>query len=619
VETPKNKYIYEQRRYIITGIVISIILVFIIQLFLLQIVNNEYKNWADSNAFLKKTIEPTRGIIYDRNDNLLVYNRPAYDIMLIMREVVQPFDTLDFCKTLNITKDYFIKRIEEIKNKNLNPGYSSYVPQTFMTQLSTSEYGVLQEKLYKFPGFYIQKRMIREYTYTNAALLLGNIGEVSRKDIANDPYYIRGDYSGRSGVERSYENILRGEKGVEILLRDAHGRIKGKYENGVNDIAPVSGKNLYLSIDMELQAYAEKLMQNKLGSIVMIEPETGEVLCLVSSPSYDPNLLVGRQRGKNHQMLEDDPLLPLLDRSIMGRYSPGSTYKLAQGLVFLQEGIITPQKMYPCAYGYTYQGGKPACHGHGSPLSLIPAIATSCNSYFCWGLHDMLDNRKRYPTIQDAFEIWKNHMVSMGYGYKLGIDLPGEKQGYIPNSKVYDKINNKRWNSSTIISIAIGQGEIGATPLQIANMAATIANRGYYIVPHVVRKIDGGSLDSIYTKKKWTTIQPQYYDYVAEGMRYAVAGGTCRMLNMRDIEVCGKTGTVENSHGRDHSACLAFAPYDKPKVAIAVYIQNGGFGATNAIPVARLMFEKFFYGAIQDETKYLEKRILETVILPNVQ
>lgn len=619
METPKNKYIYEGRRYIIVAIVVSIVFIFIIRLFLLQVVDNEYKNWADSNAFLKKTIHPARGLIYDRNDNLLVYNRPSYDVMLIMREM-QPFDTTDFCETLNITKDYYVKRIEEIKDRNLNPGYSSYVPQIFMSQLSTSEYGVLQEKLYKFPGFYVQNRTIREYTYPNAALLLGNIGEVDRGDIKNDNYYVRTDYSGRSGVERSYETTLRGEKGVEVLLRDAHGRIKGRYEDGAHDVAPVSGKNLTLSIDIELQAYAEKLMQNKLGSVVMIEPETGEVLCLVSSPSYDPNLLVGRQRGKNHQMLENDPLLPLLDRSIMGRYSPGSTYKLAQGLVFLQEGVITPQKTYTCAHGYTYRGGKPACHGHGSPLSLIPAISTSCNSYFCWGLHEMLDNRRRYSTVQDAFEIWKNHMVSMGYGYKLGIDLPSEKQGYIPNSKVYDKIYNGRWNSSTIISIAIGQGEIGATPLQIANMAATIANRGYYIVPHVVRKIDEGNLDSIYTTKKWTTIDSQYYDYIAEGMRYAVAGGTCRMLNLSDVEVCGKTGTVENSHGRDHSACVAFAPYDKPKVAIAVYVQNGGFGATNAIPIARLMFEKFFYGEIRNETKYLEQRILETVLLPtNVQ
>ncbi|MDR2919512.1 MAG: penicillin-binding protein 2 [Tannerella sp.] len=612
METPKTKYLYEGRQYVIIGIVIVVVFIFIVRLFYLQVIDSEYKSWADSNAFLKKTLYPKRGVIYDRNENLLVYNRPAYDVMLIMREV-QPFDTLDFCNTLGITKEYFNYRIATLKT---TAGYSPYVPQAFMTQLSTDEYGVLQEKLYKYPGFYIQDRTIREYTYPNAALLLGDIGQVNQRDIENDAYYVRGDDSGRSGVERSYENALRGEKGVEVLLRDAHGRIKGRYENGIHDVSPVAGKNLQLSIDIELQAYAEKLMQNKLGSVVMIEPETGEVLCLVSAPSYDPNLLVGRQRGKNHQILEEDPLLPLLDRSIMGTYSPGSTYKLAQGLVFLQEEVITPQKMYTCAHGYTFRGGKPACHGHASPLALLPAIATSCNSYFCWGLHEMLDSRKRYPTVQDAFEVWKNHMVSMGYGYQLGIDLPGEKRGYIPNSKVYDKIYSGRWNSSTIISIAIGQGEISATPLQIANMAATIANRGYYIVPHVVKEVEGGELDSIYTNKKWTTIDKRYYGYVAEGMRNAVLGGTCRALNMKDVEVCGKTGTVENTHGRDHSACVSFAPYDKPKVAIAVYVQNGGFGATNAIPIARLMLEKFFYGEVSSETKYLEQRVLETVILP---
>lgn len=612
METPKTKYKYESRCYVIIGIVICVVFVFTGRLFYLQIVDSEYKNWADSNAFLRKTLNPARGVIYDRNEKLLVFNRPAYDLMMIMREV-QPFDTSDFCTTLGITKEYFDLRIENIK---ATAGYSPFAPQVFMNQLSSDEYGVLQEKLYKFPGFYIQNQTIREYTYPNAALLLGNIGQVNQRDIENDAYYVRGDNSGRSGVERSYENVLRGEKGVEILLRDAHGRIQGQYENGVHNVSPVSGKDLKLSIDIELQAYAEKLMQNKLGSVVMIEPETGEVLCLVSSPSYDPNLLVGRQRGKNHKMLEDDPLLPLLDRSIMGTYSPGSTYKLAQGLVFLEEEIITPQKMYTCAHGYTYRGGKPACHGHASPLALSAAIATSCNSYFCWGLHDMLDNRRRYPTVQTAFEIWKNHMVSMGYGYKLGIDLPGERAGFIPNSKYYDKTYNGRWNSSTIISTAIGQGEISATPLQIANMAATIANRGYYIVPHVVKEIEEGELDSIYVNRKRTTVDRHYYDNIVEGMRSAVLGGTCRTLNMRDVEVCGKTGTVENTHGPDHSACVAFAPYDKPEVAIAVYVQNGGYGAVNAVPIARLMFEKFFYGEITDETKYLEQRILETVILP---
>ena len=611
-----NKYTLENRRLVIGGAVIVLILVFVIRLFFLQIVENDYKAWADSNAFLKKTLYPSRGMMYDRNGKLLVYNQPAYDVMLIMREI-QPFDTLDFCTTLGITKDIFDKRIAEIKNRRLNPGYSSYVPQVFMNQLSAQEYGVLQEKLYKFPGFYIQNRTIREYEHPNAAHVLGNIGEVNKKDIEADNYYVQGDYSGRSGIEKSYENELRGVKGVEILLRDAHGRIKGKYEEGRHNIAPESGKNLTLSLDIDLQAYGEQLMQNKLGGIVMIEPETGEVLCMVSAPTFDPGILVGRQRGKNHAMLEKDPYKPLFDRPLMACYPPGSTFKTTQGLIFLQEGVISPNTMYTCAHGYTYRGGKPACHGHASPLALIPAIATSCNSYFCWGLHDMLDNRRRYPTIQEGFEIWKEHLVSMGYGYKLGIDLPGEKRGYVPNSAVYDKIYNGRWTSSTIISVAIGQGEILATPLQICNLAATIANRGHFVTPHVVKEIQGMPLDTSYVNKRYPTVEGKYYEYIADGMLQAVLGGTCRRAALKDIQVCGKTGTAENPHGKDHSIFMGFAPYDKPKVAISVFVENAGFGATYAVPIGKLMLEKYLKGKVSDENKYLEDYILNAVILPN--
>jgi penicillin-binding protein 2 len=616
---PKRKYLYRERQIVVVASVVFVLLIFAVRLFYLQIIDNEYKEWADSNAFLKKTLYPARGVIYDRNEKLLVYNQPAYDVMLIMREI-NALDTLDFCNALGITKEFFIKRINDIKDRKQNPGYSSYVPQIFMSQLSTNEYGIFQEKLYKFPGFYIQNRTVREYGYPNAALLLGNIGKVDRKDIENDRYYTSGDDSGRSGVEYSYEKILRGEKGVEVLLRDVHGRIQGKYEQGSHDVAPVSGKNITLAIDIELQAYGERLMRNKRGSIVMIEPSTGEVLCLVSSPSYDPGLLVGRQRGQNYAVLESDPHKPLFDRSIMSRYSPGSTYKPAQGLVFLQENVITRDKMYTCAHGYTFRGGTPACHGHVSPLNLIAALSTSCNSYFCWGLHDMLDSRKFYPTVQEAYDVWRNHMTSMGYGNRLGIDLPGEYRGYVPDSKFYDNVYKKRWYSSTIISIAIGQGEISTTPLQICNLATTIANRGYYIVPHVVKAIENDMPDTLYTQKKRTTVERMHYETIAEGMRNAVQNGTCYGLNLRDIEVCGKTGTVENVHGKDHSACMSFAPYKDPKVAISVYVENGGYGATNAIPIARLMLEKYFYGEVKPETKYLETEIMNRVILPsNVQ
>ena len=611
---PDRKYTLENRRYVIGGAVVLLVLLFIGRLFYLQIMKSDYKAWADSNAFLKKTLYPARGIMYDRNGKLLVFNQPAYDVMLIMREV-KPFDTIDFCHTLGIDKEWFKRRIAEIKNRRLNPGYSSYVPQVFLNQLTARECGVLQEKLYKFPGFYIQKRTVREYVRPIGAHVLGSIGEVGKKDIEQDPYYVSGDYFGSSGIEKSYEQVLRGEKGVEILLRDAHGRIKGKYENGRHDQVPVSGKNLTLSIDADVQEYGEQLMKNKRGAIVMIEPETGEVVCMVAAPNFDPGLLVGRQRGNNYIELLKDPAKPLFNRAIMAKYPPGSTFKPTQALVFMQEQVIDTRTLYTCAHGYTFRGGKPACHDHGSPLNVVSALATSCNSFFCWGLHDMLD-KKKYPSVQEAFDVWKERMVGMGYGYALGVDLPHEARGYIPNSKVYDKIYRGRWNSSTIISIAIGQGEILATPLQIANLAATIANRGYYYRPHVVREIQDTPLDTMYTQKQYTGIDPQYYDIVLEGMTNAVLGGTCHAARLPDIQVLGKTGTAENPHGKDHSAFMGIASFNGKRVAIAVYVENGGFGATFGVPIGRLMIEKYLRGNILEESKFIEERMMNAVVSP---
>lgn len=613
----KNKLDLDNRKYIIGAGVIVLFLIFLIRLITLQLLTPEYKQFADSNAFLKKTLYPSRGLIYDREGRLLVYNQPAYDVMVIMREV-QPFDTLDFCNIVGISKEQFVKRIGDIKNRRLNPGYSSYVPQLFMNQLSAREYGVLQEKLYKFPGFYIQNRTLREYNYPNAALVLGNVGEVNKRDLENDSYYVRGDYSGRSGVEKSYETVLRGEKGVEILLRDAHGRIKGKYENGDHDIAPQSGKNLTLSLDIELQDYGERLMGNKLGGIVMIEPETGEILCMVSSPTYDPSLLVGRKRGKNHVDLEKDPFKPLFNRPLMAQYPPGSTFKAAQGLVFLQEDVVTVQTAYPCHGGYPPLGGRPKCHAHASPTSLIPSLATSCNAYYCYGLREMIDSRKRYPNPQTALDKWKDYMVAQGYGYKLGIDLPGEKRGLIPNSKFYDKIYKGRWSAHTIISISIGQGEVLATPLQICNLAATIANRGYFIKPHVVKAIEDTAKDTAYTNRHYTGIDAVNYEYVAQGMRSAVTGGTCRVAALPDMEVYGKTGTAENPHGKDHSIFMGFAEYKGRKVAISVFVENAGFGATYAVPIGRLMIEHCLRGDVLEESKWMEDKMLNTSVLPNV-
>lgn len=610
----RKDYSLEKRKFIIGAFVLIIGLIYSIRLFDLQINDDKYKKSADSNAFLKKTVYPSRGLIYDRNGELVVFNQPAYDVMLIPRDV-QPFDTLDFCNTLNITVEQFKNRIVDMKDKRLNPGYSSYTPQRLISQLSAQDYGRLQEKLYRFPGFFIQKRILRQYYHPTAANVLGNIREVSKSDIERDDYYSRGDYTGDLGIEKSYETYLRGVKGVEILIRDANGRIQGRYEDGANDIEPISGRDLRLSLDIKLQQYAESLMVGKRGAVVAIEPSTGEVLCMVSMPNYDPTLLVGRQRGKNYKKLVEDESWPLYDRALMGAYPPGSTFKPTQGLIFLQEGTITLDTPYPCSHGYINGGLRVGCHAHGAPLPLKPALQTSCNAFFCWGFKNMIDRRSKYGSSANAFEVWKNHLVSMGYGYKLGIDLPGESRGFIPNAKFYDKFYGEgRWSANTIISVSIGQGEILSTPLQIANLSATIANRGWFITPHVVKEIQDTIIDSIYTVKRYPTIDARHYDAVAEGMRMAVMGGTCRRAAIPGIEVCGKTGTAQNPHGRDHSAFMGFAPYNQPKIAVAVYVENGGWGATYGVPIGSLVMEKYLTGTIAPERKGMEQQMLNSTL-----
>ena len=598
-----RNYDLVKRRYVIGGAVFFVALLFIVRLFFLQIMSDDYKKNADSNAFLKKIQYPSRGVIYDRNDRLLVYNQPAYDITVVMKEMVS-LDTADLCQTLNLTPEFVRNRFRDMKNRRLTPGYSPYTNQVFMTQLSAEDCGVFQEKLFKFPGFYIQRRTIRQYNYNAGAHILGDIAEVSKSEMEDDEYYLPGDFIGKLGVERSYEKQLRGEKGVEVLLRDAHGRIQGNYMNGKFDKPSVPGKNLVLSLDIDLQMLGERLLEGKIGSIVAIEPETGEVLCMVSSPSYDPHMMIGRNRGKNHNEMARDPWKPLLNRAIMGTYPPGSTFKTTQALTFLQEGIINTGTSYPCFGGFSYKGLHVGCHGHPSPLSLVPAIATSCNGYFCWGLYYMIGARQKYGTVQKAMNTWRDYMVSMGFGYTLGIDLPGEKRGMIPNANFYDKAYRGSWNGLTVISISIGQGEVTATPLQIANLGATIANRGYFVTPHVVKKVEGEALDSLYTQRRYTKVDASHYDEVVQGMRAAVTGGTCRMANLPDIEVCGKTGTAQN-HGKDHSAFMGFAPMNNPKIAIAVYVENGGWGATYGVPIGRLMIEQYLKGKLSPEDEVL--------------
>lgn len=587
----------ENRRFVIGGVGIAIVLIYTIRLFTLQLLSDDYKKNADSNAFLKKIEYPSRGSVYDRNGKLMVYNQPAYDIMVVMNEARGHLDTLEFCSALGMTKAEFIKRMSDIKDRNKNPGYSRFTQQLFKSQLSDKEFSVFREKMFRFPGFYVQKRSIRQYEYPYAAHVLGDVGEVSDADIEEDDYYQPGDYIGKLGVEKAYEKQLRGEKGVQILLRDAHGRIQGSYQNGKFDKKPVAGKDLTLSIDVKIQALAERMLQGKIGSVVAIEPSTGEVLALVSSPTYDPRTLVGRMRSKTHRALSRNVWKPLLNRAIMGQYPPGSTFKTTQALTYLTEGIITPSTMFPCNHGFSYHGLHVGCHSHPSPLNLIDAISTSCNGYFCWGLYHMMSNRIKYKNVEDAMNVWRDYMVSMGFGYKLGIDLPGEKRGLIPNSTFYDKAYHGSWNGLTVISIAIGQGEVNLTPLQIANLGATIANRGYYYIPHVVRKVQYEPLDTTFMRRHRTKASERAYRAVITGMRSSALKGTCKALAHLPFTVCGKTGTAQN-RGQDHSVFMGFAPMNKPKIAIAVYVENGGFGADFAVPIAGVLFEQYMTGKL---------------------
>lgn len=605
----RKDYSLEKRKYVIGGFIVVLVAIYVIRLFNLQILDDKYKSYADSNAFFNKTIYPSRGTVYDRTGKVVIHNQPAYDLMLIPRDVT-PFDTLDLCDALGIDKQRFDRRWSDMRDRRLNPGYSSYSPQTFMTNLSTEDYGRLQEKMYRFPGFFIQKRILRDYYYHCAAHVFGNLREVNRDDIERDRYYAPGDYTGDNGIEKSYEEYLRGTKGVEVLMRDAVGKIRGRYEDGKFDRQAVSGRNLTLGLDIELQQYAESLMVNKLGAIVAIEPATGEILAMVTSPNYDPSLLVGRERGDNYKKLLATKHKPLTNRAIAGFYPPGSTFKPTQGLILLQEDIITLNTTYPCSKGYV-NGIRVGCHLHASPLALKPALQTSCNAFFCWGLKNMIDRPSKYGSVANAFEIWKNHLVSMGYGYPLGLDIPGESRGFLPNAKYYSKRYGERgWRANTIISVSIGQGEVSATPLQIANLCATIANRGWFITPHVVKEIEDTVLPASSVEKRYPTIDARHYEPVAEGMRMAVIGGTCTKANIPGIEVAGKTGTAQNPHGRDHSAFMGFAPYNDPKIAVAVYVENGEWGANYGVPIGALIIEKYLNRSIMPERKHYETAML---------
>lgn len=603
----------QSRKDVIAIIMSVVVLIYIFRLFSLQIIESKYKEGAESNAFLRKTQYPPRGLIYDRNHKLLVYNKPAYDITLIMREI-RDLDTLSFCRDLKIDKPYFIKRISEIKDRSKNLGYSSYTPQLFMTQLNAEDIATIQQSLYKYPGFYIQNRTLREYAYPNAAHVLGSIGEVSQRRIEKDKYYKSGDYAGRDGIEYTYENVLRGEKGVEILLRDAKGRIKGKYEDGKKDIEPKAGENLTLTLDIQLQILAEKLMVGKVGSIVAIEPSTGEILCMVSNPTFNPSLLVGRQRSKNYNDLLHDPTKPLMNRATQGVYSPGSSFKPVQALVFLEMGGITEHTIFPCS-GPASSPVK-CTHHHGSPVTLLNAIEQSCNPYFWLAYKNTLEKNgygSRNNLFRTTYDEWVDRAKSFGFGEKFTDgDIYEQSRGYIPTQKYYNKVYKSEigWRAITIRSNSIGQGEVLVTPLQLATAMTVLANEGHYITPHLVRA------DSFQTKIHQAKVDKKYFPIVNEGMSRVFEYGTARSSRIDSLEMCGKTGTVQN-RGKDHAFFVGFAPRKNPKIAIAIVVENAGFGSTYAAPIFSLLVEQYLKGQIYRTELY--DRVANTVTNRNVK
>jgi len=601
----KNQYV--SRKYVVGSVLFLLVLLYLVRLFYLQVIDTSYRSSASNNVLRFVTQYPARGLIYDRNGELLVYNEAAYDLMVIPSQT-GPMDTADFCAVLDLSLEEFNARLSRAKE------YSRYTSSIFLSQISSTNYAVLQEKMYKFPGFYVQARTLRKYNRANAAHVLGYVSEVEESDIQRDPYYNMGDYIGKSGVEKKYESLLRGKKGVQIFMVDVHNQIKGSYLGGRRDTVAVVGSDLTLTLDADLQAYGEQLMVNKIGSIVAIEPATGEVLALVSAPGYNPSLLVGRARSNQYAILEKDTLKPLFNRALMAQYPPGSTFKTINALIGLNEQTLFPETEYYCDLGYYARGVYVGCHLHNAPLNLIQGIQNSCNAYFCNVFRRILDNPK-YGSVREGFVAWRNYLTSFGFGSRFGSDLTGELPGFIPELSYYDRYYGENgWSSLTIVSMAIGQGELLITPFQMANMTASIANRGFYIVPHIIKSnADGQDMDPRFSEKQIIPIDSSHFETVIEGMDLAVnglpgSGSTARNAKVPEIIVCGKTGTAENPHGEDHSIFIAFAPKHDPQIAIAVYVENGGFGNTYAAPIAGLMIEKYL-------TKHITRTWFEEYIL----
>jgi penicillin-binding protein 2 len=591
--------------------VIAVGIIFISRLFYLQVYNAPSENLFEDNAIRKVYDYPKRGYIYDRNGTLLVSNQPSYDVMVIPREV-EPLDTLEFCLLLKIDKEYFKKTYNKAYR------YSPRLPSVFVSHLSKEDYASLQEKMRKFDGFYIQKRALRDYQTSIGANVLGYIAEANPKQIKENPYYRMGDLIGKSGIELSYEDELRGVKGIKFIQKDRFNRDIGPYKDGKFDTIPQQGKDISITIDAELQKYGEKLMVNKRGGIIAIEPSSGEILTMITAPNYNPNLLVGRVRSKNYTKLHNDTITkPLFDRGLKAMYEPGSPFKVLNALIGLQEGVVNTEEKFVCRRGYNYGGKKPmGCHVHRSPANMNLGIYESCNAYFANVYRRIID---AFPTPAEGMDVWSNHVKSFGLGNYLGYDLKIGSPGLIPDADYYDKAYGKnRWYTTFTISNAIGQGEVLATPIQLANMVAAISNRGYFFTPHIIKKIDGQvSIDKKYTIPKKTTIDSRHFEPVVKGMFDVYNKGTAKWIQIPGIEICGKTGTAENFtkiNGQrvqltDHSIFVAFAPKDDPKIALAVYVENGYWGARWAGKIASLMIEKYIKGEIT--RKDLEKVVLE--------
>ncbi|MBL7928574.1 MAG: penicillin-binding protein 2 [Bacteroidia bacterium] len=591
-------------RIVIAGIFTVVLLIYLIRLFYVQVLNEQYKLSANNNVIRYVTDYPARGLIYDRKGELMVFNEAVYDLMVIPRQVKE-LDTTEFCRLADISKEEFIRRMQKAKK------FSRFKSSIFEKQIPPEQYALLQEKLYKFNGFYVLPRTLRKYPTKSAAHALGYIGEVDEKLIAKDPYYQMGDYIGISGIEQSYEKELRGKRGVRIVMVDVHNREKGSFEDGKYDSVSVAGEDIMLTLDAKLQAYAETLMQNKAGGIAAIEPQTGEILAILSSPTYDPNIMVGKARNKNYALLSTDPYKSLFNRAMMAYYPPGSTFKLASALSAVNEHIVGPGTSYPHSFVVGSKSVK--CHPH-PPIALEGSIQYSCNPYFCNVFRSFVDNKK-YGTSENGYRVWREYIMSFGVGKKIGVDMPHELPGLLPAPEFYDKIYGKgRWKASTIYSLGIGQGELGITPLQMANITAVIANRGYYYTPHIVKAISGKpNTTRNLSEKHSSKVAPESFTVVIDGMQKVVEAGTARVARFGNTVICGKTGTAQNPHGKDHSLFVGFAPRENPKIAVAVMVENSGFGATWAAPIASLMMELYLTDTITRPD--LEKRIMEGDLL----